>query len=350
MSTTSGKRSFLPWILCAAIVIAGFAIWRYVVDSGWNADRDASRPPVLRFGYNASNANHGPLMVAIEKGLFEKQGVAVKLFPFRRGRDITQALGAGQIDVATGALSGFIAAIAQGAPVKIIAMCTVGQTVVYVRPGETVKTLVDLKGKRIGMGRTTGGSGLHFQSVLQRNGLSLETDMEYVNTSREQAAMALMMHRTIDAYVTHAYFESKLEEIGAIPLPGWESEGYLREMWPRTSVAVRSDFLNEQADVIERFLAGYIEAHLFVRENPGEAASIIARHITEKCEGVVTFTREEVEEAWASLKYVVPYDTNHVRNLAHISHQLGLVDADLPAEMIVDDRFLNYLKGSMPDD
>ena len=98
-----------------------------------------------------------PTYVAMEKGFFTQQGLDVELVPFQSGTDIIDALIAGRIDAnCMSAITGHWFA-AQGAPDKFkiflvyAADSTVDNTmVVVVKKDSPLKSLKDLKGKKVG--------------------------------------------------------------------------------------------------------------------------------------------------------------------------------------------------------
>lgn len=336
------RRAIPVWVIivCALAAVAYLSLDR--IDS----KRVFSSRHLIRIGYNATSVNHGPIMVALEKGFFEESGIEIKAFSFRGGRDVTQALAAGQIDIGTGALSGFLVPIAARIPVKIIAMCTSGQTTVYVHPDSGIETVSDLEGKAIGMGRTTGSAGLSFQAVLKRHGLSLNKDMEFRAVAREHAPIALMEHKILDAFVTSAFFDVKFEEVGAVMLPEWKSKGYDEQLWPRTSVAIRADVLKERTPEVRKFLEGYIASHRFISRYPDEAAAIMARHITDRTDGVIEFSTEEVKAARKTLRYHFSYEPDVIIDLAATCREIGMIERELSLQEIIDARFDDLLTPS----
>lgn len=98
-----------------------------------------------------------PTYVAVEKGFFTQQGLDVELVPFQSGTDIIDALVAGRIDAnCMSAITGHWFA-AQGAPDKFkIFLVYAGDSnvdntmVVVVKKDSPLKTLKDLKGKKVG--------------------------------------------------------------------------------------------------------------------------------------------------------------------------------------------------------
>jgi NitT/TauT family transport system substrate-binding protein len=98
-----------------------------------------------------------PTYVAMEKGFFAEQGLDVELVPFQSGTDIVDALIAGRIDAdCMSAITGYWFA-AQNVPERfqIFLVYAAGSNVdntmvVVVRKDSPLKSLKDLKGKKVG--------------------------------------------------------------------------------------------------------------------------------------------------------------------------------------------------------
>jgi ABC-type nitrate/sulfonate/bicarbonate transport system substrate-binding protein len=101
--------------------------------------------------------NSLPTFVAVEKGLFEQEGLKVELIPFESGTLIIDALVTGRIDAnCCSAITGFWFA-AQGAPDRFKIFLAYGTPsrknpafVAVVKKDSPLKELKDLKGKRVG--------------------------------------------------------------------------------------------------------------------------------------------------------------------------------------------------------
>jgi len=110
----------------------------------------------IKIGY-LRIVNSLPTFVAVEKGLFEQEGVKVELIPFESGTLIIDALMTGRIDAnACSAITGFWFA-AQGAPDRFKIFLAYGTPsrknpafVAIVKKDSPLKELKDLKGKRVG--------------------------------------------------------------------------------------------------------------------------------------------------------------------------------------------------------
>src|SRR5439155_332395 len=94
----------------------------------------------------------GPVIVARERGLFAREGLAAEFVPFRGGPDLLKAVMAGEILVGITGSTDILVFREAGSPIKAIATHTEGNHfTLNVAPD--VHTVAELKGKAIGVTR-----------------------------------------------------------------------------------------------------------------------------------------------------------------------------------------------------
>jgi NitT/TauT family transport system substrate-binding protein len=123
---------------------------------------------VVRLG-NLKFAHYGA--VSYIKEIAPKCGIRVEEHVFAKGPDVMQAILAGELDVGATASEGAISARANGAPIFVVAGFAKGGARLVARPDAAIKTVKDLKGKRVGVTR----GGMHdvlLAAVLAQNGLT----------------------------------------------------------------------------------------------------------------------------------------------------------------------------------
>jgi ABC-type nitrate/sulfonate/bicarbonate transport system substrate-binding protein len=92
--------------------IARFAILA-VLPAGLAWSASAQSPAVLNAAVG-SNMNHVPSFVGVEKGIFLKHGVDVKLKVLNTGQEMSKALQAGEVEIIGSAFSNFPVAVERG--------------------------------------------------------------------------------------------------------------------------------------------------------------------------------------------------------------------------------------------
>src|SRR3954469_26080370 len=110
----------------------------------------AQAQEVVRLG-NLKFAHYGA--VSYIKEIAPKCGIKVDEHVFPKGLDVMQAIIAGELDVGTTASEAAISGRAGGAPIYVVAGFAKGGVRLVGRPDLAIKTVKDLKGKRVGVTR-----------------------------------------------------------------------------------------------------------------------------------------------------------------------------------------------------
>jgi NitT/TauT family transport system substrate-binding protein len=127
-----------------------------------------NKPDLVRLG-NLKFAHYGA--VSYMKELGPKYGLEIKEQIFPKGIDIIPAIISGNIDVSASALDAAIAGRAQGAPIYAVAGFSKGGVRIVGRSDLNLKSVADLKGKRVGVARG-GAQELCLFAELAKNNLT----------------------------------------------------------------------------------------------------------------------------------------------------------------------------------
>ena len=123
---------------------------------------------VVRLG-NLKFAHYGA--VSYMKEMCGKYNLKVEERVFPKGIDIIPAIMAGEIDIAASAADAAIAGRASGAPVYVVAGFAKGGARIVAQAGSAIKSVKDLKGKKVGVARG-GAQELLLLAELEKAGLS----------------------------------------------------------------------------------------------------------------------------------------------------------------------------------
>ncbi|CAN7145278.1 ABC transporter substrate-binding protein [Pseudoduganella sp. LjRoot289] len=128
----------------------------------------ASAQEVVRLG-NLKFAHYGA--VSYIKEIAPKCGIKVEEHIFAKGPDVMQAILAGELDVGATASEAAIQGRANGAPIYVVAGFAKGGARLVARPDGGIKSIKDLKGKKVGVTR----GGIHevlLAAELQQAGIT----------------------------------------------------------------------------------------------------------------------------------------------------------------------------------
>ena len=216
----------------------------------------------LHVGHASVNSRMSPLWVAAKEGFFKKQGFDVRVVNIRGGTQVTQALLGGGLDIAYSDPPATIAAIAAGAPLMEV-MATSTVMPYYLAGAPAVKSLADLKGKRVGSsGLGLSASRLAIIVGLKHLGLDPERDkITLVAAGTEPERVAGLSTGAIAGTVIAPEFRTRIEQLGLNILAD------LRAMnipWQVGNVVTTRKNLQGQRDMVERILKALLEGNAYV--------------------------------------------------------------------------------------
>ena len=234
----------------------------------------AQQPKTVRVTYVTAPFNM-PSIVMRQKGFldeaFAKFGIKVENPVITSGAQQTQAIAAGEIDIASvlGGTSAILAR-ANGVDLKVVAAYARSPKAYFLMTRADGPTkIADLKGKKIAGPKGTVLNQL-LVAALASQKLTLN-DVEYINMDLSAARAALLAGQ-VDVATLAGTDVTVVEKAGGKPLTS--GEGLIK---PTTVIGARSAFAEQHPEL----LAAYFEAHKkaldFMAKNPEEALEIAAR-------------------------------------------------------------------------
>jgi NitT/TauT family transport system substrate-binding protein len=234
------------------------------------------------WAHGASVDHHNiPVYVGLAKGIWREEGIDLTAKMFEGGGPMVQAMVAGQLPIATGGISTVMNARAGGLRVKYIATVEntpTGWGLVAIDPA--VRSVKDLKGKRIGTGKAGAISHWWGLQVAKWQGWAVGKDVEVVGVGGANALQAALLSKQVDAIlvwppgfpilkskVGETHWVVTMNDVVKQYLGDYESEG-----WFATEKYIETD-----ADAIQRTLRGYCRSVKYCQDHPDEAAQIAAK-------------------------------------------------------------------------
>ena len=229
-------------------------------------------------------AENAPFFSAVERGLFSKLGLDVKVDVMPSGVEISNALASGTVDVGLFGTFPFLTAVARGVPVVLIghtwnnALRNPQSEILSViaRPGAGVPEgdLAKLKGKKIGVTRGAGGEP-YIAGLLKQVGLTMD-DVTLVNTAPSSMATALANK---DADVIASWEPWPSAALTKVPGAYKVIYGGCQSCYDAGTVVTTKAAIAEKAKQLELFILGYAQGQAWARANRDEAARISTRWI-----------------------------------------------------------------------
>jgi ABC-type nitrate/sulfonate/bicarbonate transport system substrate-binding protein len=240
-----------------------------------------AQPPAVLTAAVGANVNHVPSFVGVEKGIFLKHGVDVKLKLLNTGQEMSKALQAGEAQIIGSAFSNFPVAVERGMAAKGVVGLMGDRTgkysdqpiSIWTRKGSGIARIEDLAGRKIGT--PVGGTGDEYLGVaLQKKGIPRDK-VQVLNVPPGNLVSALQ-GGSVDAVVCWEPFGSLVEAKVPDAVLVSRGGGYVSYF---INMAFRNDVIEKTPELVERYVLGMAEATWATRKNLDEAAEISTRWV-----------------------------------------------------------------------
>jgi NitT/TauT family transport system substrate-binding protein len=263
-------------------------------------------PLVVRLGY-LPNVTHATAIAGIETGIFARDlgpGVSLKTATFNAGPAAVEALFSQALDATyigpNPALNAYIQS--RGEAVRIVSGATSGGAYLVVRP--EINSAQDLKGKKVASPQLGNTQDVALRSWLKAKGFNADAqgggDVSVVPQGNAQTVDTFRGGQIAGAWVPEPWATVLQQEAGGKVLVDE------RDLWPggryaTTILLVRTAFLKQHPDAVQRLLQGQIDANTYVNVHPDEAQHAVAtalQRITGKA-----VNSQELAASWKNLVF-----------------------------------------------
>ncbi|MGE5468749.1 MAG: ABC transporter substrate-binding protein [Ignavibacteria bacterium] len=227
------------------------------------------RTDTLRLG--AYEGDVGALeWIAQERGFFAKTGLNVEMAGFASGKAATEALRAGQVDVATAA--DYVVVSRSFAEPDLAVLGSISyyrNKAVVGRRDHGIRDARDLRGKRIGV-TSPSSSEYSLNVFLALNGVD-SREVKFVPLEPQQLVQALAAG-TVDAAITwepHVLAMQRALGAEAVTFEGRDFDAYLL-------LVARREGLAERSRAVRKLLQALLLAEDWARSHPEEAKRLVA--------------------------------------------------------------------------
>src|SRR6185503_4984767 len=205
-----------------------------------------------------------PLLVASDKGFFQREGLTVEPIRINSAPTTYQALISGDVHAAAGAPTGLLPSHAHGA--DVVALGSWDNLVPYVWvTREKISDIRELRGKKVGVNRAGSKPWLFIQVLLQDAGLDPVKDLTLLRMGGgSQERIAALMRGGIDATLADVLLEPIMKKRGFFVLRGRPTP------FMNAPIASKGSYLASQRSTAKKFVKAFADATLFIVDNkPG---------------------------------------------------------------------------------
>jgi NitT/TauT family transport system substrate-binding protein len=280
------------------------------------ATAGAHAQEVVRLG-NLKFAHYGA--VSYIKEIAPKCGIKVDEKVFAKGLDVMQAIIAGELDVGTTASEAAISGRASGAPIYVVAGFAKGGARLVARSDLKLKSVRDLKGKKVGV--TRGGiQEVLLLAELQKHGLSSDSapgkDVHLIYLAYADLNQALL-GKNIDAMM-----QSEPQSSQAI------NKGFGVEVMkpydtpigePVRTMVMTEKFYTTRRPLAEKFMRCFVESTRSFLDNPALAEKYV-REVVFKGQ----LTREDYNDALGNSMFSYDITPEHIQVTTDLMARTGV--------------------------
>jgi ABC-type nitrate/sulfonate/bicarbonate transport system substrate-binding protein len=207
----------------------------------------------IRIGYSSISGSYIGIWVGHDAGLFVKEGLDDQMILIPSGSQLAQVTVAGEVEIGAMNGSSAMAAALQGADVKIIGNTTNKMIFsIYARPD--IKTVEQLKGKKIGISRFGSSTDISARYALKKHGLDPAKDVMIVQMGAMSSIMGGLQGGAIEAGLVSP------PTLFAVEKMGFKEILSITDMdlpFPNPSLVVQGGIIRNRPDTINRFMRAY---------------------------------------------------------------------------------------------
>ncbi len=218
-----------------------------------------------------------PYFVSEAKGYFAEEGLQHETVNFATAGDMQRAIESGECHYAMTSASSAANAILKGAPSVIVGgvNAAAGAACYLVPPESPIKSLKDIKGKKLGFPSPGGYTHNFTIELVRKAGYTLD-EVKLVSVGGSAEAWAATLSGAVDAGWAGSAMCAKMVMEGKARVPFTDLDAF--PVWQGQVFTTSKKFVSEHGDVLRRFLRAYQKGCEFVWANPDETLKIWTSH------------------------------------------------------------------------
>lgn len=302
---------------------------------GTDTRAQSSAPPV-RMAYLQNDIHHLALWVALDRGLFKKNGVDVVVKGvFRAGPEIMTAFAAGELDMAyVGEAPSTTAVANKAARVVVVSQVnTEGSALVVAKKSADINNLTDLQGKTVAVPGHSTVQDFLLRRALRASGMGPEQINIIVLKPPEM--IGALRTGQIEAFIAWEPYPSKADTMSV-----GRNLATSKHMWPGHPCCVlvaERRFIEDRHDMVAAVVKSHIKATDYIHRNPEEAVKIGVKY--------TGMDEATVRQAMQNVTYTYELSIQGEKEYVQFLSDLGYIRLDNPDGFV--DQFINpdILKG-----
>lgn len=229
----------------------------------------------IKLGLPVTTSTFLPVYLAVEQGLFEKEGLTVELVAFRGGSELIKGIVGGSVDLGLTSLAGVTLGIGAGQKMKVFyAGFNMPVFDWYAVP--KIKSLADAKGARFGVSRYGSSTDFLTRYALVANGLDPKKDVKILQGGGSATRLAAMEAGQLDVNIFAAPEKFMAADKGYNLILRQRS---LADDYPFHTYFAKEEFIKNYPNTIKALLRGHIRGVRLAKDNRELSLKIIIKRI-----------------------------------------------------------------------
>ncbi|MFH1781943.1 MAG: aliphatic sulfonate ABC transporter substrate-binding protein [Patescibacteria group bacterium] len=287
----------------------------------------------IKLGY-FPNITHAQAIVGMENGTFQEflgDNVTIEPITFNSGTEEIEALFAGEIDLGyigpSPSVNGYTKS--EGEALRIISGSNSGGAVLVGTPELAVAFKKDgakaLEGKKIASPSQGNTQDISLRHYVRENGLTDKVEIVPIANADQ---LTMFVQEELDGSWVPEPWGARMIKDGGAELMIDERDLWPDGMFTTTNVIASTEFLDENPDLVKKWLQAQIELTNWINENPEEAQKIVNSEI----ERLTTKKLDEsvLQDAWTRLDITVDPVEESVYTFADYAFEEGFLGATEP--------------------
>jgi NitT/TauT family transport system substrate-binding protein len=292
-----------------------------------------ARAEVVTLGISTVGLYELPTEIAKRKGFYQEEGLEVRKIAIRTGIQVA-ALLAGELDYST--VSGIVSSASiQGLPLKtVMGWLDKPLHMLIARPG--IKTLADLKGKRIAVSGLNSVPHVAVREALTQAGMNPDKDVTFLALGGSSERVTALAAGSADASPVDLAYIQKTEQMGFVDLLYLGDAVNIR----LGGLGVTQDKIQKNPEQITRMIRATLKGVRFMRPNKAETLAIMRDYLKisgDSVEKIYQYALRSLNEDGLVAKKTV--DTE-----IRIAREQFKIKEDIPESKIFDWRFMKEIQ------
>lgn len=224
----------------------------------------------VKLAGGAQGFNWLPVFVAEEQGLFEKRGLKIEYLRMGNVDKATTAVLDGEADLAITPPEGAVSNYVKGGELRVVASNS-NRLPMSIVASASIKSIAELKGKKIGTSSLTEGTAIYTQLLLSREGLKYPGDYDFVLAGIHTKRWEALQAGEIDCAPQPAPWNFVAQEAG-YNLVG-EVNDVIPEILFAALIANRS-WLDANSETVGKLLEALGEAYVITNDSSKEEITL----------------------------------------------------------------------------